>query len=314
LTVGIGVLCEDARTAVLASDMRVTYGKAADAPHHDRAGKQYGVPPFNFSVAIAGSTSSTHAVISELANTLSILLRAWQEQRKERPNTLIAFENVRNAIEAARKRELRRLQACAFESELGVSVHDWIAGKTPTGMPFTDYAMNRGLKVLQQVKDEMQYDMAIIVAGFLRESPIFFRAIGAKPIEESASPEIHVIGGKGAKEARQVLNDRQQNVGMTLARTLVHVYEALKAARSDRGVGDPDGYLVMRPFTSPAPNGTLRFHPQHPTIVGWSKQYALTSTEPLDGQFANDLVIKGLRVHRARKYDWLGAQKLMWEL
>jgi len=314
LTVGIGVLCDDGQTVVLASDMRVTYGKHKDALQHERAGKQYGVPPFNFAISIAGSPSSTHAIVSQLSDNLKHLLRAWQAQRIERPRARLAFENIRNAIESARKRELRRLQACAFETDLGTSVNDWLTGKLPSGLPFTEYAMQQGRRVLQNVKEEMKGKVGLIVAGFLREEPIFFRAIGAEPIEEAAVPEVHVIGGEGAVEARRVLSEREQGVGMGLARTLVHVHEAMKAARKDRGVGDPNGYYVIRPHTVPRPNGMLRCHPEHPTIVGWAKKYALSTTSSLDSRFANDLALAALYVNQARRYDWLGDRKLMLEL
>jgi 20S proteasome alpha/beta subunit len=313
VTVGIGVLCEGGECAVIASDMRATYGKTKVDPH-DKAGKQFAFPPFNISGAIAGSPSSTHAVFSELANQLRILILAWQRARDKNLPAEIQFEHIRNAIEFARKKELRRLQSCAMESELGVSIYDWIAGKLPTGQPFNEYAMREGLRVLKQVKSEMDFKVGIILAGFLREDAIFLRGIGAYPIEESATPSIYVIGGKGAIDALQVLVNRNQDVEMGIARTLLHVYEALRAAKSDKGVGEPSGYLVIRPHTTRRPNGIQRIFPNHPLLEQWSKEYKLRDSESLATRTANDLINAALFPAKLPPSQWLGPKELMLEL
>ena len=313
VTVGIGVLCEYGNCAVLASDMRVTYGKMK-VDTHEIAGKQYSFPPFNLAGAIAGSTSSTHAIFSELSSQLKILLAAYVEAKKTHPSVRIYFEHIRNAIEISRKRELRRLQKCAMESQLGVSVEDWIAGTLPTGQPFNEYAHREGLRVLRRVKEEMDYQSSVILVGFIKDEAVFCRGIGAHPVEEAVSPAIFVIGGKGAVDALQVLVNRKQNIEMGIARTLLHIYEALKVARKDKGVGDASSYVVIRPHTSARPNGMLRFHPDHPMIKQWSKDYALRNTEPLETSTANDLVNKGLIVNKAPRSQWLGARELMLEM
>lgn len=313
MTVGLGVICEYGDCVVLASDLRVTYRKMKITPH-ERAGKQYSFPPFNFAAAIAGSTSSSHAIVSELSGQLQTLIRAWLKARKKHPKVQIQWEHIRNAIEAARKRELRRLQSCEMDSELGVSVRDWIAGKLPTGQPFNEYAHREGLRVLKRVKEEMQYKSGIIVAGFLRDKPLFCRGIGANPLEEGSSPAIYVIGGQGAVDAQQVLHNRNQNIEMGIARTILHVYEALRAARNDKGVGDPSGYIIIRPHTAPRPNGMLRIKPDHPMLEQWRKQYRLRDTQPLETRFANDLVNRALEPAKAKKAEYLGDRNLMPEL
>lgn len=301
MTVGIGVICEGGDCAILASDVRVTYGKMKVSPH-DWSGKQYPFPPFNFAAAIAGSTSSTHAVVSDFAGRLRELL-SWKQGHAEFE---IQFEHIRNALERARKKELRRLQGCAMESELAVSVNDWIAGKLPTGEKFNQYALDEGLLVLKRVKSEMESLVGIIVAGFLRERPIFLRGIGARPVEEGSTPAIYVVGGKGAGEALQVLSNRKQSIEMGIARSLFHVYEAMNAAQSDRGVGEPADYIVIRPRHLSAPNGVLRYKYNHPTLIAWGKKYKLTGTESLENEFANKLVYEGLFPARAKNSEWLG--------
>jgi hypothetical protein len=312
VTVGIGVLCEAGDCAILASDTRVCYGTTKVDPH-ERAGKQYPFPPFNFGAAIAGSTSSTHAVVSELSGQLRMLLKAWIAQRKDNPEIQLFMEHISRAIDIARKRELRRLQNCAMET-LGVSLPDWLAGKLPDGRPFNEYAHREGMRILKHVKDEMQFQCAILVVGFLRDSPIFFRGIGAEPLEEASTPGIYVIGGKGAVAAMQHLIDRRQSIEMGIARSLLHVYEALKIAREDKAVGEPSGYTVMRPWTHARPNGRLRFPADHPLLQQWSRTYALRDTEALESNFANELADRALVPDRSKPSQQLGPKNVQTEL
>lgn len=125
---------------------------------------------------------------------------------------------------------------------------------------------------------------------------------------------IYAIGGKGAVEAFQVLIDRKQNVEMSLARTLLHIYEALRAAKADKGVGDPASYVVMRPWTVPRPHGMQRLYPEHPLLQQWSKAYRLRDTEPLELPMAKTLIEEALFVERVKRSNWLGPQTLMREL
>jgi 20S proteasome alpha/beta subunit len=135
MTVGIGALCEYGDCVVIASDTRVTFRGMRVDPH-DKACKQYDFAPFVIGATIAGSTSSTHAVISELSGQLQKIIQA----KLRNPQGEVAFEHVRNCLEAARKRELRRLQDCEMQAELGISLDQWLAGRLPDGRPFNEYA------------------------------------------------------------------------------------------------------------------------------------------------------------------------------
>ena len=309
MTVGIGVLCEGAECIIVASDMRVTYHGMGVNPH-DRAGKQYGFEPFNLCAAIAGSTSSTHAIISELSQNLRNLIKAKLKQ----PKRHVFLEHIRDCLEDSRKKELRRIQACEMSSQLGCELHDWLAGKLPTGEPFNDRAHREGMRILAGVRKEFRSKVGIIVAGFLKSGPVFLRGLGFEPVEDAASPAVYVIGGTGAVEAMRVLIERQQNVEMGIARSLLHVYEALRAAKIDKGVGDAASYVVMRPLTARLPNGMLRFLPDHPLLKQWSKMYRLRDTSPLDSRTANDLIDLGFNAERVKNSELLGPAELIGEL
>lgn len=309
MTVGIGVMCDHGDSIVIASDMRASYcGMAVDP--HDRTGKQYEFAPFNLSAAIAGSTSSTHAIISELC----VYLKGYIDAKLKKPEGVMVLEHIRDSLEYARKKELRRLQNCEMQLQLGCALDDWLAGKLPTGQPMNEYALREGLRILRSVRQGFRNKVGIILAGFLKSGPVFMRGLGFEPVEDAASPAIYAIGGRGAVEAFQVLINREQNVEMGLARTLLHVYEALKAAKTDRGVGDPASYVVMRPWSVTTPHGMLRLHPEHPLLQQWSETYRLRDTEALEMPMARQLIDGALFPERVKRSRWLGPETLMGEL
>ncbi len=297
MTVGIGVLCDNAESIILAGDMRATYRGMAVAPH-DKTGKLYDFAPFTLAAAIAGSTSSTHAIVSELSMYLREIINAQIEQ----PNKYVYLEHIEKALEMARKKELRRLQECEIHAQLGCDLNDWLAGKLPTGQPMNEYAHKWGVTVLKGVRNDFRNKVGIIVAGFLKSGPVFLRGLGFEPVEDAASPANYVIGGLGATEAFKVLIKRGQNVEMGIARSLFHVYEAMKAAKVDAGVGDPASYIVMRPWSVARPQGMLRFHPDHPMLKQWSKAYRRDSS-PLEIPWANNLIYHGISSGKNQEYS-----------
>jgi hypothetical protein len=276
MTIGIGLLCEGGQTAVLASDMRTTYG-ATLARHSDRGGKQYDFPPYLLAGATAGKVSVNHAIISEFTECLRGLLTAKREQ----PGRIIVLEHITQSIDFARKKKLRELQDCAVNVEIGAPLQFWLKGRSPNG-PLGNSAFVNGLAALRRVRDELRKDLGLIVVGWVDNSPIFVKAIGAEPLTESASPPIYVIGS-GRFEALNALNGREQDIEMTLARSLFHVYEALKAARKEKTVGPPDWYMVIRR------DAVMRFNCEAPLLREWHKAYKKRlNTASLDKRLPNE--------------------------
>lgn len=300
MTIGIGVLCDDGDTAILASDMRVTYGNSPVSPS-DSAGKQYEFPPYLLSASIAGRANINEAVISVMALHLSELL----VQKQKQPDGLFVSEHVRHILERARKQELRKLQECAMLGELGVSLDDWISGTLPDGRKFTEESFRWGLAILQRVKKEFVSKLALIVVGFADNGIVFMRGIGAEAIEEAASPACYVIGS-GSYAAMEVLTERRQNIETSMARSLLHVYEAMKAARKEKTVGPPSAYVVIRPARLGKTSGVWRFPAESPLLRGWCKAYQKRSdTGSLDMPLPNDQVRGLLRKHMPRQHQVL---------
>jgi hypothetical protein len=108
--------------------------------------------------------------------------------------------------------------------------------------------------------------MAVIVAGFLKESPPFLRGVGANPAEESVTPAIFVLGGQGAAEAQRVLLDRGHSIEHGIARTFLHIDEAMHAAtQSDKYVAKPSSHVLVRPRTTPPSKRRAENESQAPT-------------------------------------------------
>src|SRR5712691_2470699 len=75
VTIGIGVLAESGRMAVLGCDMRTTFPRSKVGPHDD-TGKQWDFPlPFTATACVAGAMSVAQPLVDELAVQLKRVAR-----------------------------------------------------------------------------------------------------------------------------------------------------------------------------------------------------------------------------------------------
>jgi hypothetical protein len=297
VTIGIGLLCDGGDTAILASDMRVTYGASPVSPN-DSAGKQYDFPPYLLAAMIAGRASINQSVVAVMADELCKLLAAKQKQ----PDGAFLSDHVRKIVNFARKQELRKLQDCAMEGELGTNLHNWQSGNLPNDHKMDDLALRWGLTILDRVKRKLSEQLALIVVGFADNGVVFLRTVGAEPIEDTAAPECYVIGS-GSVAAMEVLTKRKQHVDTTLARSLLHIYEALKAARRiEKTVGPPAPYMVIRRRNTALQPGMWVFPAESHLVRTWSKIYReRADTGSLDKALPNEQAIALLRKHLPRQ-------------
>jgi|HubBroStandDraft_6_1064221.scaffolds.fasta_scaffold00205_54 20S proteasome alpha/beta subunit len=254
MTIGISCICERGECIVMASDMRVTYGTSPVGPN-DACGKVFRLGSFNTMVCVAGSMSSCHAVISQMVVNV-------QKFSKGKP---VYREHVINAIDEARTRELRRVYDWSIRNYLGISLHEWARGKVPGGK-LDKLVLRAGIKRLE----DTPFKVELIVAGFVESQTMFFRAAQKEALEEESSPGVYAIG-TGQVAAMEVLNGRGQRVAMSLPRTLLHVHEAMVAARlaNPRTVGHAQAYIVMR-LRVPQ---TLYLKASAPILESWRKAY-----------------------------------------
>ena len=258
MTIGIGVLCDDWKCGIVAADTRATYGTTPVDPN-DCVGKVFSfedIPKFEKIVCgIAGRLSVGHDVVSQLAAEFKKLAR----------NKRIYREHIQNAINHARAHELGRIYDWALKENLGISLSQLLRGKLPEG-PLDEVAKRYAHGIMKQTP----FIFEIIVVGFLGNEPLFFRGSEKRYLEGEVGPGIYVIGSKGKIAALDHLNKRGQNPTCGLARSLLHVYEALEIARTaDREkIGKPSWYSVVR-----EDSGQWRFDPATHLLRGWASHY-----------------------------------------
>jgi 20S proteasome alpha/beta subunit len=254
MTIGIGAICEHGETVVVASDMRATYGMTPIGPN-DNCGKVFQLAEFPCVACVAGSLSSCHAVISQLSLRMKFLRR-----RKK-----ISREDVMEAIDQSRIRELRRLYNWEIQKNWGISLREFAVGKVPGGK--LDPLL---LKAFENLLQSIHFKVEMIIAGFVGSQTMFFRASQKQSLQEEGSPCVYAIG-IGQISAMRVLNRRGQHVSMSLPRTLLHVHEAMIAAHQAerRTVGHPKAYIVIRRRYGKI----LYIESSAPILESWRKSY-----------------------------------------
>ncbi len=279
MTLGIGVLCDHGETMVIGSEKRATYGATGNVPigPNDECGKQFYLKPHRVFVSVAGSMSTCHAVYAQLAHLIDHL----KEPNKIPPELMMTL------IDEARFHELRRVYNWQMKRKMGVTLHEWATGKLPRGIKMHDLIVKYGLEILNHTP----FKCELIVAGFVGEHGLFFRAAQKEIIQEETSPGVYAIG-IGQADTMRHLNKRGQNVHMTLPRTLLHVYEALYLSQSQYVGPPPELLLVVKKRDSRIAVFPTAF------LEGWRKTYesrAITASLDDSGIAAGDVL------HRLRE-------------
>jgi hypothetical protein len=277
MTIGIGCLCDKGETIVLASDLRATYGTTPIGPH-DHCGKLFTLGRhFPALAVVAGRMSECHAVISQIVHKTSKF-----HLRKK-----IAREEVMNAIDESRFHELVRIYDWTLKSKMGISLSDFF-GRKRRGV-LNDLV----IRAAQSLMQAAPFRVELIAAGFMRGQTMFFCAKQKERILEETSPGIYAIGS-GQVLATDVLNRREQHTHRSLASTLLHVHEAMLAARADKTVGVSQGYIIVRKRER-----RILFVPSSlPILEDWRKAYAgRPSTASLDdSHIASKHIYLGLKI------------------
>lgn len=272
VTIGIGILCDDWKCGIVAADTRAIFGKTPVDPN-DHVGKAFSfedIPRFEKIVgAIAGRLGVAHDLVSQLA----------AEFKKVARKKHIYREHIQNAIDNARAHELRRRYDWALKANLGLSYSQLLRGRLPNG-PLDEAAM----KYAHGIMEQTSFLVEILIVGFLGNEPLIFRGTEKRDLEGEVAPSIYVIGSKGKIAALNHLNRRGQNPTCGLARSLLHVHEALKIARAadPKAIGKPSWYSVVR-----EDSGQWRFDPNAYLLRDWASHYKdRPSTASLDSDLA----------------------------
>lgn len=254
MTIGISVVCDRGESIVIAGDIRATYGSAPIGPN-DNCGKVFRLSELPTMACIAGRLGSCHSVISELTARIANL----------KTKTSISREDVTKAIDASRFKELRKLYNTAMEANWGISLPEFLSGKVPKGK--LDKLL---LKAGHSLLENTPMPVELIVAGFMGDQTMFFKGSEKRPLEEESSPGVYTIGS-GALAAMGHLNKRGQGIPMSLARSLLHVHEAMSIARESDPlrIGNAEAYFV----TKKRHQDILFIRAGAPILESWKKVY-----------------------------------------
>jgi hypothetical protein len=250
MSVGIGALCNGGQNIVMAVDTRGTWNDPR-FPNHEQTGKQYDLP-FYLCANIAGQTRVCASLVSELTVQLDKLA----------DEAAIYHDHIRNAIREAQL--LEHIYRLDYELilRLGMRLTEWKA------MDEARLNYRRGERIVKNFEIKMQ----LTVGGFVHNSAVLLET------NYSNAPEIVDMSviGSGADLANEKLLLRGQHGNTSLHRTLVHVAEAMQAARQDQFVGDPADFVVL------SPRSFRRFPAHDKFLEQLLVKYHDKSTEELD--------------------------------
>ncbi len=281
VTVGIGVLCEECECVILASDLRLSIPHTIIGPH-DKSGKQWDLPlPFTGGVSVAGTMWCVQRYLDESHRQLWRLCQRKKFSRRQLEDT----------IDRARVRVHWRMCNMEMRRVLEIGLKQWQTGKIGR-KSLNPLLLRQGLDVIRSVT----FPVASITAGFLNQALIWYRTDGLRNIQSNVSPGYFVIG-TGAQYAIKHLAWRGQTPDNRLQSSLLHVYEAMRRARTDRAVGPPADYMVMW-----SDGRVERFPAESALLRGWAKHYKRReSTASLDSSMTAKVQMDNLfRAHQLR--------------
>jgi hypothetical protein len=223
MTVGIGTLCQSGQCILMATDMRGSFEDPAFPPH-EYLGKQYPLPN-NFNVNTAGAKVICQSIASELYTQI--------EKLADEPQ--VHHDHIRNAIRDAQFLEFSYRVDHELRFHLATTLEQWKA------IPTTTLLYRRAQRLMRTYYLNAQ----LSVGGFLSDgNPVLLTMHGNEPAEME---DLSVIG-RGTDPALEVLVRRGQQPHMGIVRSIMHVYEALEAAKlKDRYVGKCEAMVVLTP-------------------------------------------------------------------
>ncbi len=252
MTIGIGVICHEAKCIIMAADTRGSFADPA-LPPHEHIGKQFDLP-FGFVATTAGEKALCQSFANEL----------YEAMQKLKSEPTIYHDHIRRAIRDTQLYEFEYRVDQEMATKLCTRVADW------QKMDSTSLHYRR----CQRLVNGYFLNIHIMVGGFLSDgSPVLLNTYS----KYAPEMEDHCAIGSAMDTATDVLTARGQNSHMGSVRSLLHVYEALEAARAtDRYVGAPADILFLTP-------GQIRLFPaKHPLLAQLAQDYSGKDTKTLD--------------------------------
>jgi hypothetical protein len=252
MTIGIGAVGGSGNTVVMATD---TKGSYQDPRFSDfLIGKQYDFFPHHLLAAnIAGTVPVCKSVVSSLVNEMDKLLR----------EPVIFHDHIRRAVQEAQINDILFRLDYELVNRLGMSRAEWQV------LDKTSLQFRRAQRVIRKY----QLPMQLTVGGFVTGGSIVMLEAQFNEVPEMVEWSAIGTGGDPAAES---LGKRNQGATTSFQRTLVHVAEAMEAARADKYVGEPSDYVVITQRTY------RRFPARDPYLMQLLAKYADRDTDELD--------------------------------
>jgi hypothetical protein len=251
MTVGIGLACHGGSCVVMAADGKGSFENDPSLSH-ERLGKQH-LLPFGLYSNIAGTVKVCESFVNRLATALD----AYPQKAAIRLDDLVRL------VEDARFTESCSYIDAEMKENLKITLEQW-RQSTSANLQY-----RRGNRIVRS-----GLPMEFIVGGIIRDSGcvVYFN------VGETAHEGSLACIGIGGGAAYRWLIKRSQHVHMTIARTLLHVAEAMREARlaHPESVGDPANYVVI------TAKQTRRMPATDPTLQQMLVKYAGADTEEID--------------------------------
>lgn len=228
MTIGIGAVAHSGKCFLMASDTRGSYGSTSGLSPHDSMGKQFDLP-FRLCAQIAGDVPVCSVMVSKLHMQF--------ENLEKKPDLLIG--DIQKAIRLVQVSELLYRFDDALVRTLGITLEKWET------LEHSRMMYRAGRKVINKTILEAH----LLVGGFLNGNLMFYSMyLNNAPGMETS----HATIGSGSMAALEVLNVRQQHPHCSAQRALVHIAEALDAARAAHpdDIGEPSDYVLITPKAS----------------------------------------------------------------
>lgn len=251
MTIGIGAACGSGTAVMMAADTKGSYN---DPRYSDTLiGKQYDFFPHHLLAAnIAGTVTVCQSVMSHLVAEVDKLVGL----------PIIRHDHVRNAVKEAQISELLDRLDYKMVNDLGMRLSEW------RNIDKASLLFRRAQRLVRR----FQLPMQLTVGGFVGGSLVMLETQFNEPPEMKEYSAI----GSGGPYADDSLAKRNQGANTSFQRTIVHVAEAMEAARADKFVGDPGDYVLITSRTY------RRLSAREPYLMQLLLRYSDKDTDELD--------------------------------
>jgi hypothetical protein len=276
VTICVGVVCDaehpDGPCVILAADGKGVYG---DPPvtTNPVCGKIHDLQPVcDLAVAMSGDVSVCDVVVAEFYEQLR-QAKTHEESENRRG---LQIDNLRIALREARFHEYSYYTQDQMQGCLGMSLEQWQAETNPE-------KRRKGAVVMRYARQ--YFPVWLIIGGFLGDKWVLMRSSGATAI---SGGDTHYAVGIGNVAAYKSLHKRKHDIYSPAPMALVHVAEAMEAARkaAPKYIGKPGDYNVFR-----RNKPIMRFRNDSPLLFAWLKQGTklMQDTPELRRQFESQM-------------------------